>query len=292
MTNAHDQPKASSLDLGPHPDESIARLRWFNLAMGGLHLLQGIAIVALSNNFRAPVTGSFLDGPPGTPTQLIELFSIPFGWGVAAFVFLSAIAHFLIAGPLFGAYSRQLRQGRNDFRWIEYALSASWMIVLIAMLTGASDFAALLGLFGVNAAMILFGLIAERSGQPGGSGWQLPFWGVFLTLGLFLLIYRPTFSLFLTMPLLVRVLVATALIVPPGFFMGMCFPLGILTIKDQPQGAIAWAWGMNGLFTVVGGVLSVLFSIYLGFTVTLVVGLAIYLLAYALFSRLRTVALP
>ena len=146
MTNAHDQPKASSLDLGPHPDESIAKLRWFNLAMGGLHLLQGIAIVALSNNFRAPVTGSFLDGPPGTPTQLTELFSIPFGWGVAAFVFLSAIAHFLIAGPLFGAYSRQLRQGRNDFRWIEYALSASWMIVLIAMLTGASDFAALLDL--------------------------------------------------------------------------------------------------------------------------------------------------
>ena len=159
MTNAHDQPKASSLDLGPHPDESIAKLRWFNLAMGGLHLLQGI--------------GAFLDGPPGTPTQLTERFSIPFGWGVAAFVFLSAIAHFLIAGPLFGAYSRQLRQGRNDFRWIEYALSASWMIVLIAMLTGASDFAALLGLFGVNAAMILFGLIAERSGQPGGSGWQL-----------------------------------------------------------------------------------------------------------------------
>jgi hypothetical protein len=41
---------------------------------------------------------------------------------------------------------------------------------------------------------------------------------------------------------------------------------------------------------VVGGVLSVLFSIYLGFTVTLVVGLDIYLLAYALISRLRTVS--
>ena len=48
---------------------------------------------------------------------------------------------------------------------------------------------------------------------------------------------------------------------------------------------------MNGLFTVIGGVLSVLFSIYLGFTLTLAIGLAIYLLAYALFSRLRTVAL-
>ena len=48
---------------------------------------------------------------------------------------------------------------------------------------------------------------------------------------------------------------------------------------------------MNGLFTVVDGVLSVFCSIYLGFTLTLVVGLAIYLLAYALFSRLRSVAL-
>ncbi len=176
MSATQDASTGPTLDLGPHPDRSIARLRLFNLAMGGLHLVQGIAIVALSNNFRAPITGSFLDGPPGTPTQTAELFSIRFGWGVAAFLFLSAIAHLLIAGPLFGTYANQLRQGRNDFRWIEYALSASWMIVLIAMLTGASDFAALIGLFGVNAAMILFGLIAERSGQPGGSGWQLPYW--------------------------------------------------------------------------------------------------------------------
>jgi hypothetical protein len=43
---------------------------------------------------------------------------------------------------------------------------------------------------------------------------------------------------------------------------------------------------MNGLFTVVRGVL-----IYLGFTLALAIGLAIYLLAYALFGRLRTVAL-
>lgn len=166
----------STLNLGRQPARTLSQLRWFNLVMGMFHLVQGVAIVALSNDFRAPVTGSFPEGPPGSPSQLEELFTIPFGWGVAAFVFLSAAAHLIIAGPAFGSYTAQLRQGRNDFRWIEYSLSASWMVVLIALLAGIGDIAALIALFGVNAAMILLGLLAERAGQPGGHGWQLPYW--------------------------------------------------------------------------------------------------------------------
>ena len=48
------------------------------------------------------------------------------------------------------------------------------MIVLIAMITGISDVAALLAIFGVNAAMILFGLLQEKYEQPGKPSW-LPF---------------------------------------------------------------------------------------------------------------------
>ena len=77
------------------------------------------------------------------------------------------------------------------------------------------------------------------------------------------------------------------LILPVGFFMGMCFPLGILTISQQPEGAIAWAWGMNGLFTVIGGIASVVISLFLGFNLTLVAGALIYILALALFTRMR-----
>lgn len=117
--------------------------------------------------------------------------------------------------------------------------------------------------------------------------WSLPFAGVVISTALFLLIYQPYFTYFLTMPLLTRILAAIVLLVPPGFFMGMCFPLGILTIKDQPSGAVAWAWGMNGLFTVIGGILSVIVSIYLGFTSTLIFGMLIYVLAYLLYSQMR-----
>jgi hypothetical protein len=48
------------------------------------------------------------------------------------------------------------------------------MIVLIAMLTGISDIAALIALFGVNASMIFFGGVQEKYERPGGS--LLPFW--------------------------------------------------------------------------------------------------------------------
>jgi hypothetical protein len=51
----------------------------------------------------------------------------------------------------------------NPARWWEYSISASIMVVLIAMLAGASDIVALLMMFGANAAMILFGLVMERS---------------------------------------------------------------------------------------------------------------------------------
>jgi hypothetical protein len=73
--------------------------------------------------------------------------------------------------------------------------------------------------------------------------------------------------------------------------MGMLFPLGILMLKDEPAGSIAWAWAMNGLFTVVGGLMSVVLSIYLGFTLTLIIALMIYLLGWLAFARFRSAAL-
>lgn len=156
---------------------AIGRLRWYNLAMAVLHAGQGAAILALSNDFSLPVHGTFMtDRPGGAPPSIEHLFDLRIGWAVAAFVFISAVAHLLLTLPgVFGWYARNLRRGRNDARWIEYSLSASVMIVLIAMLTGVGDVAALIGLFGVNASMILFGLVQEHYASAG-EGRLLPFW--------------------------------------------------------------------------------------------------------------------
>jgi hypothetical protein len=154
----------------------LARLRRTNLLLGVLHGAQGVAVLALGNGFALPVTASFMEGPPGSGLgEARVLFEVSFAVGVAIFLFLSAIAHLTLATPrVFRWYATNLATGRNYARWIEYSLSASVMIVLIAMLTGISDVAALGAIFAANAAMILFGLIQERYERPGGS--LLPFW--------------------------------------------------------------------------------------------------------------------
>ncbi len=155
--------------------EQENRLRLYNAAMGLLHAAQGVAILVLANDFTLPVTATFLEGPPGTDGELRELFATRTAWGVAGFVFISAIAHWVLAGPAFSWYIRNLGRNRNYARWVEYSLSASLMVVLIAMLTGISDVVALIGLFSTNAAMILFGLTMEHYEEPGSPNW-LTFW--------------------------------------------------------------------------------------------------------------------
>ncbi len=158
------------------PLATLTRLRRTNLLLGLLHAVQGCAILILANGFATPVTGSFLEGPPGTsPGATRILFEVSFAGGVAAFLLVSAVAHWVIASPwYYPRYAAGLNAGRNHARWVEYSLSASVMIVLIAMLTGISDVAALAAIFSANAAMIFFGALQERYERPGGS--MLPFW--------------------------------------------------------------------------------------------------------------------
>jgi hypothetical protein len=141
------------------------RLREFNLAMFGLHLIQGLLILWLSTDFELPVTTSFLEFDESAE-QLVPvdntIAEVRLGPLVASFLFVSAFAHLTVSLPgVYGWYSANLDRGINYVRWYEYAISASLMIVLIGMLVGVYDLTALILLFAVNAAMIFFGLVME-----------------------------------------------------------------------------------------------------------------------------------
>jgi hypothetical protein len=152
------------------------RLRVWNVSLAGVHAAQAVLILALSNGFALPVTISFMTGPPGTPTTTNTIYDLPIGPVVAVFLLLAALDHGLMAAPrIHGWYERNLRLERNPARWWEYSVSASLMIVLIAMYTGISDLAALIAIFGVNAAMILFGLAMEYANRPGAPVTWRPF---------------------------------------------------------------------------------------------------------------------
>lgn len=151
------------------------RLRRWNAGAAALHTGQAAVVLALATGFSLPVTAAYMQGPPGTPAlEPVELFDIPTGAAVAAFLLVSALAHTVVCTAWWQRYLQDLTRHRNAARWVEYSVSSSLMIVLIAQLVGIADITALLALLGVNTAMILFGWLQERYEEPGGGGW-LPF---------------------------------------------------------------------------------------------------------------------
>ncbi|MFO8050811.1 MAG: heliorhodopsin HeR [Thermoplasmatota archaeon] len=148
--------------------DKFKKLRIFNLIMAGLHFLQGILMLILSNDSMVPVTRGFLDYDPVEKSLFpasTEMFEIPLGTLIAAFLFISSIAHLLIGTGLYKRYVKDLKRGMNRYRWYEYSISASVMIVAIAMLTGIYDLGTLILIFFMNMMMILFGLRMEVHNQ-------------------------------------------------------------------------------------------------------------------------------
>ena len=64
-------------------------------------------------------------------------------------------------------------------------------------------------------------------------------------------------------------------------------PIGLLAIADQPRGEVTGAWGMNGLFTVAGGLGSVLLSLFFGFNTAVYTALLLYARALPIFRPVR-----
>lgn len=160
-------PSSRSIDAA-----NAGRLFRWNAALSGLHFVQFVVILVVSfaRNpvVSSPVVSSYLRFDPAT-RMLVEaqrgLFELPIGPAVALFFLLSAIAHFAVAIPARGWYERHLARGQNPARWIEYAFSSSVMIVVIASLTGIREIGTLVAIFGVNAAMILFGWSMEAANE-------------------------------------------------------------------------------------------------------------------------------
>ena len=147
----------------------FARLRLYNGVMACLHLVQGLAMLFLSNDFSLPVTTNYLKADPAIfqqPSLPSVVGRLRIGPMVAAFLFMSAMAHFLLTLPrIYDWYVRNLKKGANYARWMEYSFSASLMIVVIAMLSGVYDLSTLILLFFLNMMMILFGWMMELHNQ-------------------------------------------------------------------------------------------------------------------------------
>jgi len=152
-------------------DRSANLFRW-NTVLSVLHLAQAAAIMALSlaKNplVTSPVVSTYLHFDQATKhlvTAERPIWDLPIGPAVALFFLMSAVAHFSMAFPARRWYEAHLARGQNPIRWIEYSFSSSVMIVVIAALAGVQEVGTLIAIFGVNAAMILFGWSMEIANE-------------------------------------------------------------------------------------------------------------------------------
>jgi hypothetical protein len=107
-----------------------------------------------------------------------------------------------------------------------------------------------------------------------------------LAVGALVLLYSaclaPLFAAFIHLELWARVLIAVAVQLPIGFLLGMFLPLGIVRLaRVQPQ-LVPWAWGVNGLGSVVGSTLAVVLAMSWGFGVVACAAAALYVTGTAL----------
>lgn len=166
--------ESDKLNVEPYPESRRSTLRKLNIAAAILHLIQAIMQLALAlsvdnfKNFQLPINGYFLsplelDDKTILVTDSKLLGNVRLGPLVFLFFFLSAIFHTIVVIPYFNEYYwDQINRGKNYFRWIEYSVSSTLMIWLIAMLFGISDIALLLLIAMSNATMNILGLMQEK----------------------------------------------------------------------------------------------------------------------------------
>jgi len=155
--------------------QKLEKLKRYNSLVGLLLLAQGLFmwVISAAKNppFELPITTNYLsaagNGPRvgDPPTILSTVGHLQVGFLVAGFLILSGF--FLIGSAYLWRkkYNADLKKGLNVFRWIEYSITSSLMLIVIAMLCGVFDLGSLILIFSINACMILFGWVMEVHNQ-------------------------------------------------------------------------------------------------------------------------------
>jgi hypothetical protein len=94
-----------------------------------------------------------------------------------------------------------------------------------------------------------------------------------------LLLVFPRLGPWMALPLAGRVALVAALVAPIGLLLGTYFPTGLERLKQASPGLVPWAWGLNGMASVVAPILAVALSMTAGITAVFLAAVPVYLLA-------------
>jgi hypothetical protein len=122
--------------------------------------------------------------------------------------------------------------------------------------------------------------------------WRMVLIAVAGLIGLLAAVVTPLLTAGVGWPLGVKAVATIALLFPAGFVMGIPFPTGLARLESWHKPSVRWAWSLNAASSVLGSVMAIVLAIYLGLTLTLLAGGALYLAAVWASYRYRAAGTP
>lgn len=216
---------------------------------------------------------------------------------VGAMVILSlllqctAVGLLLVIGPLLLFRARDLAMPGKTRTIVYFAcLGLGFMLLEIAL---AQRFALFLGHPTLSLSVVIGGiLVFSGIGCLISSRFQAPRMVAIATLTIPILVVVLTASLgpitgtWLKAPESVRILLALAVLAPVSLFLGMPMPSGLRVLERRSPDLVPWAFGVNGVASVIGSILAILLAETIGFQAVLLCAGGLYLLAFLMRPRL------
>ncbi|MAE96253.1 MAG: hypothetical protein CL910_16495 [Deltaproteobacteria bacterium] len=190
----------------------------------------------------------------------------------------------LVLGPLVLFKLRALKLPGTG-RSIAYfsSLGLGFMLLEIAL---AQKFALFLGHPTLSLSVVIGGMLFFSGLGAFASGWFRPERALTIAT---IAVAALTGALLFLLPLVTeqwlqegtrtRIVTALAVIAPIAFMMGMPMPSGLRILGRRGGDLVPWAWGVNGVGSVLGSVLAVVLAGCIGFTWVMGIAGGLYLLA-------------
>jgi hypothetical protein len=80
------------------------------------------------------------------------------------------------------------------------------------------------------------------------------------------------------LPLAARAAITLAGLLPVGILLGLPFPTAVREVEKLNRNFIAWAWGVNGVTSVLASIVAIVVAMRLGFTAVVWIAAATYIL--------------
>ena len=227
------------------------------------------------------------------PGAFLRVYDVPRGgvmWGnlraTVTLVVLFAVATLLVAlivgWPLLRAGRPALSRGTFGWGVLYFAaIGCGFMFIQIPFL---QRFSVYLGHPTYSLAIILFTMILAAgagsfvSDRIPADGWyarRIPI-GIAVLTAVVIALLQPVANATVTYGLFSRSLVVVLFVAPIAFLLGFCFPIGMRLVGRSSSQAAAWMWGINGATGVLGSIVAVAISMWIGTYANLIVAGLLY----------------